>query len=67
MNCTSKSTFDMIGQTQNRKLTETEREELVLVEVDSCLEFVCALKSFWYDCSTLFNASIAFQFLDLKA
>ena len=37
----------MIGQTQSRKLTETEREELVLVEVDSCLEFVCALKSFW--------------------
>ena len=57
----------MIGQTQNRKLTETEREELVLVEVDSCLEFFCALKSFWYDCSTLLNASIAFQFLDLKA
>ena len=51
----------------NYKLTETDKEVSDLAGVDCCLEFAWAFKTFWYDCSTLFNASIAFQFFDLKS
>ena len=49
------------------KLTETDKEVSLLARLDCCLEFAGAFNSFWYDCSTWFKASIAFQFLDLKS